>query len=187
MQTQPDKPIRIAVIGTTGSGKTTLARQLSKRLGVPHIELDALHWGPNWTPAPTTAMRERVAEALSAPSWVVDGNYSIVRDIVWHTATIVVWLDYPLGLTAWRLLKRTLRRAITREAFYSGNRESLRTAFFSRDSILLWMVQTHGKHRREYPLVLAQPEHAHLQIVRLQSPRQAKEWLMNLVISETQD
>jgi adenylate kinase family enzyme len=73
---------RISVVGTTGSGKTTLARQVAQHFQIPHIELDALHWEPSWTAALPQVLRNRVTEALSGERWVVDGNYSAVRDIV---------------------------------------------------------------------------------------------------------
>ena len=160
---------RICVVGTSGSGKTTLARSLAAGRQVPHVELDALHWEPNWTEAPLPVFRQRVAAALDRESWVVDGNYSVVRDIVWGRASTVVWLDYPFGLVAWRLMRRTLRRALMQEELWSGNRESLRKAF-SRDSILLWMLQTYWRRRREYPQLFQRPEYGHLQVVRLHMP-----------------
>ncbi|PSN09965.1 adenylate kinase, partial [filamentous cyanobacterium CCP5] len=66
---------RIVVIGTSGSGKTTLARQIAQSLQVTHIELDALHWEPHWTPAAPEVFRERVTIALAGDRWVADGNY----------------------------------------------------------------------------------------------------------------
>src|SRR3990172_8915485 len=101
---------RVAVVGTTGTGKSTLARHLAHRLTVPHVELDALYWGPNWTPVPADLFRQRAAQAVAADAWVIDGNYHVVRDLVWSRATTVVWLDYPLSLILARLLKRTGRR-----------------------------------------------------------------------------
>lgn len=74
---------RIVVVGTTGSGKSTLARTLAQRLNVPHVELDALHWEPNWRQAAPPVFRERTAHALAGEGWVVDGNYSVVRDLTW--------------------------------------------------------------------------------------------------------
>ncbi|HBY99094.1 MAG: hypothetical protein M5U01_42110 [Ardenticatenaceae bacterium] len=168
---------RIVVIGTTGSGKTTLARQLARRLGLPHVELDALNWGPNWSAAPVDVLRERTAQALSGDAWVIDGNYSRVRDIVWGRADTVVWLDYPLPVIMARLVRRTLRRITTREELWGGNRESWRVQLLSRDSLFLWALQTYRRRRREYPELLARPEYAHLQIVRLRSPREAEAWL----------
>ena len=172
---------RIAVIGTTGSGKTTMAQRLSQRLGLPHVELDALHWGPNWTEAPVEVFRQRTAEALSGDAWAVDGNYRDVRDIVWGRADTVVWLDYSLWVIMARLLWRTLRRIVTREELWGGNREHFRAQFLSRDSLFLWALQTYWRRRREFPILLNQPEQAHLAVVHLRSPRATRAWLAGLV------
>ncbi|HYM70798.1 MAG TPA: adenylate kinase [bacterium] len=167
---------RIVVIGTSGSGKTSLSRELSRRLGIPHIELDALHWGPGWTETPTDVFRARVSRALERTAWVVDGNYAKARDIVWPVADTIVWLDFPLTVVLRQVFLRTLRRMIVREELLHGNREQLRTAV-SRDSIILWALRTHGRHRREYTSVLDGPEYGHLAVVRLRSPQQARLWL----------
>ena len=81
-----------------------------ERLGIPYIELDALHWEPNWTEAPDEVMRERVRSAISGEAWVVDGNYSAIRDLVWARADTVVWLDLPLPTILARYARRTIRR-----------------------------------------------------------------------------
>lgn len=168
---------RISVIGTSGSGKTTFAQRLAQRLGVPHVELDSIHWGPNWTPLPLEIFRERVAEALKGDAWACDGNYSKVRDIVWRRADTVVWLDYPMPLVMARVIRRTLRRTLTREELWSGNQERFWEAFFGRDSIVRWALTTYNRRRREYPVLFSQPEYAHLQVIRLPSPRAARTWL----------
>ncbi len=167
---------RIAVIGVTGSGKTTLARDLARWLGYPHVELDALRWEPNWTEAPREVFRARVARAIADECWVADGNYSEVRDLVWARADTVVWLDYALPLILWRLWWRTLRRVFTREKLWGKNTESWRT-FVGRDSLFAWAIRTYPRRRREYPVLLRQPEHAHLAVVHLRSPREADGWL----------
>ncbi len=87
-------PRKIVVIGSTGSGKTTLALRISEQLQIPHIELDALYWGPNWTETPQDIFREKVAVALAGDEWVVDGNYTKTYDIVWGRADTIIWLDY---------------------------------------------------------------------------------------------
>lgn len=171
---------RVSVVGTSGSGKTTTASQMAQQLGIPHVELDTLHWELNWTPAPLDVFRERVAQALSGDAWVVDGNYSKVRDIIWSRADTVVWLDYPLPVIMWQLVRRTLRRSLTQEELWSGNRESLCKALFSHESILLWALQTYRRRRREYPALLGQPEHAHLMVVHLRSPQATRDWLSDL-------
>ena len=171
---------RLAVVGTTGSGKTTMARRIAQRLAITHVELDALHWGPDWTPAPTEAFQERTAQALSGDAWVVDGNYSKVRDIVWSRADTVVWLDYPLPVILGQLAWRALRRVITREELWQGNRERFAAQFASRDSLFLWALRTYPRRRREYPVLLERPEYAHLNLAHLRSPRAARHWLATL-------
>jgi adenylate kinase family enzyme len=168
---------RITVVGTTGTGKTTLAQRLAQHLEIPHVELDALHWGPDWAAVPTAVFRERTAQVLSGDQWVVDGNYGKVRDIVWSRANTVVWLDYALPVIMWRLVRRTFRRIVTREELWNGNREGVRGTFLSGDSILLWALRTYRRRRREYPALFASPEYAHLKVVRLRSPWATEDWL----------
>jgi adenylate kinase family enzyme len=172
---------RISVIGTSGSGKTTLARQISQCLAIPHIELDALHWEPNWTEAPINIFQKRVEQSLSMNSWVVDGNHSKIRSLIWSRANTVVWLDYPLPIIMGRLLRRTWRRVVMQEELWSGNRETWRQTF-SHDSILLWALKTYRKNRNKYPILLAQPEYIHLQVVHLRSPKDTGAWLANLTV-----
>lgn len=168
---------RIAVVGTSASGKTTLARRLSRALRIPHVEFDALHWEPNWTEAPDDVFRVRTLEAIQGDAWVTDGNYNMVRDLVWTRADTVIWLDYSLHIILWRLTLRTFRRVFRRVEMWNGNKESLRTAFFSKDSLYVWVLSTYKKRRREYPELFARPEYAHLRKVRLSSPRAADAWL----------
>ena len=170
---------RISIVGTSGSGKTTLARQLSQRLAIAHVELDALHHEPNWTEAPIDVFRKRVEQSLSGNSWVVDGNYSKVRDIVWSRADTVIWLDYPLPLIMKRVVWRTFRRVVTQEELWNGNRETWQTTF-SRDSIILWVLQTYRKSRKEYSILFKQPEYTHLKVMHMRSPKTTQAWLSSL-------
>ena len=167
----PSRLTRIVVVGTSCAGKTTLARSLSVQLGVPHIELDVLHWGPDWTPRPLTEFRSSVEEAVSTPSWVIDGNYSAVRDPIWRRATTLVWLNYSFGRVFSRAVSRTLRRIVTQEELYSGNRESIRQ-IVERDWIPWWVLRTFWRRRREYPVRLREPEFAHLQVLEFTQPKQ---------------
>ncbi len=164
---------RIAVVGTSGAGKTTLARQLSARLNAPHIELDALYWGPNWTPVAADQFRTAVDKSTSQPRWVCDGNYSPVHDLVWRRATTVVWLNLSFPVVFSRALRRTISRGFNRSELFAGNRESFRQSFFSRDSILLWILQTHWRRQHEYPRLFGEPHHAHLHIVEVRAAKTA--------------
>ena len=171
---------RVVVVGTSGSGKTTLARQLAAILKIPAVELDALHWEANWTPASPSVLRERVDAALSGDTWVVDGNYNKLRDLTWGRADTVIWLDYSLWVVMTRVVRRTFTRVFAKEELWNGNREQLGNAVFSKDSILLWALQTHGKNRRTYTELTGQPEYAHLNIVRLRAPQATRLWLEEL-------
>ncbi len=123
---------RIAIVGTSCSGKTTLARTLAEILDVPHIELDALHWQSDWTPRPFEEFRYLTRTAITAEWWVLDGNYNRIRDLAWARATGLVWLNYPFHIVLWRALSRTVRRVLFREQLYGGNRESFRKAFWTK-------------------------------------------------------
>lgn len=167
------------MIGTTSSGKSTLAEALAKKIGGDFIELDALHWEPNWVEAPDDIFRERVEKAIRAESWVVAGNYSAVRDIVWLRASAVIWLNYPFPTVFWRLLTRTIRRVFTREELWNGNRESFwgHLKLWSDESLFHWLFKTYWRRKREYPLLFTEPQNGHLQVLEFKSPRAADEWL----------
>lgn len=171
---------RVIVVGTSCSGKTTLAKQLALALGAPHVELDGIHWMPGWQERPVEEMRQMAGEAAAAERWVMDGNYGAVRDIVWGRATTVVWLNYPFRVVLWRCLRRTIRRAITQEELFSGNRESFRKSFLSRESIILWAVTSHRRVRREYRRILDGGEFPHLRVVELRGPAEAEALVASL-------
>jgi adenylate kinase family enzyme len=176
-----DQPFqRLIVIGTSCSGKTTLAKRIAQQLGCPHIELDALHWGPNWVERPTEDFQRLVREAIAGNRWVVDGNYAVVRDITWPRATTVIWLNYSFGRVLVRALTRTVRRSLMKEELYSGNRESLRRALFHRDSILWWVISTFHRRRRVYCQLREAQLYAHLDWVEIRRPSGVSELLMKI-------
>jgi hypothetical protein len=168
---------RIAVVGTTAAGKSTLARSLAAALGLPHIELDALHWGPGWVAAEPEEFQARVRRALDAQGWVADGNYAAVRELIWQHADTLLWLDYPLRIVLGRAVRRTLHRILSRRALWSGNRETLRAGLFGAEAVPLWVMRTFHHRRRQYAALIAQPQHAHLAVQRFLHPLQAQAWL----------
>ena len=99
---------------------------------------------------------------------------------MWGRADTVVWLNYPLWLIMGRLLWRTCRRVFTHEELWGGNRESFCAQFFTKDSLFVYAWHTCRRKRKEYPMLLAQLQHAHLTAVRLRSPREAQRWLASL-------
>lgn len=178
---------RITVVGTPGAEKTTLAQQIAQRYSIPFIELDALFWGPKWTQARPEVFRNRVSDALSRTRWSVGGNYSSARDIIWKRSDMLIWLDYPLPLIMRRLLQRTLRRVITKEELWSGNYETWKEQFFSRESLLLFALQTHLTRRKQFMRDLVEPAYRHLTLLRFQHPTATSDWLTQFPWCNTQN
>jgi adenylate kinase family enzyme len=146
--------MRIAITGPSGSGKTTLAVELARTLGIPHVEIDALHHGPNWESCGADVLRERVAAAIDADSWVTDSTYHrMLGNLVADRADILVWLDLPIPLVMWRLLRRSYLRRRHRVVLWNGNieprwREQMR--------YLLWpAIRTAFANRRQFPALYA--------------------------------
>jgi adenylate kinase family enzyme len=171
---------RVIVIGTSCVGKTTFARALAQIMNFPHVELDALHWQPNWTARPPDEFRALTADALAQDCWIIDGNYGAVRDLVWSRATTVIWLNYSFPVVLWRALTRTIRRVLTQEELFSGNRESLRMAFFSRESILWWVITTFHRRRRQYRRLFDTATTPRVAHVEFRSPAEARNFLSGI-------
>lgn len=171
---------RVAVIGTSCAGKTTFAARVARCIGARHVELDALHWGPDWTERPAEAFRRAVAEAAATERWVVDGNYRAVRDLIWPRAEAIVWLDYPFPLVFRRALLRTTRRILTGERLFGDNVESFCASFLHPDGIPWWVIRTHRRHRREYGAPLAAQAQRGAWVVRCRTPQEAETFLATL-------
>jgi adenylate kinase family enzyme len=167
---------KFAIKGASGSGKSTLAAELARRLDLAHIELDALHHGPNWSEPTPERFRAIVQDALDSypEGWVADGNYDSKLDgLITDAADQVVWLDLPLALLLGRLWRRTSHRVRDNVELWNGNRESWRTAFWGRDSLFAWTIRAYVRHRREWPRrFVARPG-----FVRLRTAREVRCWL----------
>jgi adenylate kinase family enzyme len=162
---------RVSVVGNSGSGKSTVARELAGILGVPHLELDGVFHQPDWVPLPEDEFRRVVGVAAAGAGWVMDGNYSVVRPIVWARADTVVWLDLPRRTVMRQVVWRTLRRAVTRQELWNGNREPLRNflTWEPEESVISWAWHNHAKYRDRYAAAAADPANAHLTFIRLTS------------------
>ncbi|MGH9896308.1 MAG: hypothetical protein ACREA0_30810 [bacterium] len=130
---------RIVVVGPPCSGKTTAARFIAARLGLPHVELDELWWDPNWTEAGPVVFSRGLAAGATGPAWVVDGNYFAVgaTEVLLPRCDTVVWLDFARRITARRALVRTIQRAVRRSELWAGNREPVRYALRP-----IWLLRT---------------------------------------------
>jgi len=177
------------VVGCTGSGKTTLAVDLASALDAPHVELDAFFHQPDWTPLDDAEFRDRVAEATEAPRWVVDGNYSAVREVVWGRADTVVWFDLPYATVMGRTVRRTVRRTVTRQELWNGNREPFSNLWSlnPETSIIAWAATRHKVYRRRYSAAEQDPRWDHLRFVRLRSQADADALLAGLTSAATKE
>jgi adenylate kinase family enzyme len=168
---------RILVYGVTGSGKTTLARRIAERTGLPVHEMDMLTWQPGWITVPLEEQRRRVAAICAEPRWVLDTAYANWLDLVLPRVELIVALDYPRWLSLGRLLRRTVARAIDKRYVCNGNQESFRLAL-SRDSIVLWHFKSFRRKRERIRGWAAEPPGA--EVVVLRSPRATERWLAEL-------
>lgn len=165
---------RVSVVGTSGSGKSTTARWLAAKLGVPHVELDASFHQARWQPLPLDEYRARVEAVATTKGWVIDGNYSAVRDLVLARADTVVWLDLPRALVMRRIIGRTIRRALTREVLWNGNREPLSNLcrWDPQKNVIRWAWTRHPLDGARLEAAIVDPALAHLHFVRLRSQRE---------------
>lgn len=165
----------------SGSGKSTLSASIAERLGVPHVELDAIFHQPNWTPLDPATFLAEVDRRTQREGWVVDGNYrAVVREgPVWERADTVVWLDLPKATAMRQVTVRSLQRSICRTELWNGNRETLRN-LVARDperSMIRWVWTQYERKNRLFAEALADPAMAHLSVVRLRSHAEASAWL----------
>jgi adenylate kinase family enzyme len=177
---------RVALMGISGGGKTTLGKQLALQLGVPFVELDSHQHGPDWRQSTPEELRTSVTEALDAApdGWVVDGNYyTPLGGTVLDRADTLVHLDPSLPLAFGRVLWRTTWRSARRQELWNGNRESFRNAFFSHYSMPLWVLKQHADTRRRIAEIAAQ--HPRLPVVRIATRREADAWLQSIQATES--
>ena len=174
----------MAVVGSPGSGKTTLARALAAHRGLDHIELDSLFHQPGWVPLERQEFRRRVQArvdaAAAARGWVADGNYNDhLGDVTQSAADTIVWLDLPRPVVMRRVVGRTVRRLVTREELWNGNREPL-TGLVRWDpekSIVRWAWVHHSRYRERYEARSSDGSWSHAAVVRLRRPDEVDDWL----------
>ena len=109
----------------------------------------------------------------------MDGNYGSIRDVLWPNATDVVWLNFSRRVVFSRLLMRTLRRTLTRQRLWANNVETLCTALFSKDSVLLWSVTTFSKNRHNFGQLQRDRRYQHLRWHELHTTAEAKRFLQD--------
>ncbi len=172
--------MRINVVGTSGSGKSTVGKRIAEKLNIPYIQLDQLHWKPNWQESTDEELFTKLENALSADDWVLDGNYSKTQPIKWNRVQMVVYLDLPFHIVLYRIIKRSLRRGIRKEELWHGNKETVLQHLFTRDSMIFWAIKTFPKNRKEYPKLFEKPEYSHIKFLRLRSDKEVEDFVAQL-------
>ena len=171
---------RIVVIGTSCTGKTTFSSKLASSLNIEHIELDSIYWKENWQPTDDEIFVPKVKKRIDKDEWLVEGNYKVVRDLVWSKATDIIWLNFPFHIVFFRCLSRTIKRIISKEKVYADNVETFRKAFFSKDSIILWTVQTYKMRKRVYGNAFREKKYTNLTYHKVNNPKQAKKLIYKI-------
>jgi ATPase family associated with various cellular activities (AAA) len=167
---------RILVTGSTGAGKTTLARVLAGRLGIPFHEMDALAFaGPGWQE--NQRLVQDVSRISSGPCWIFDSlGYPQVRDLLWTRADTIVWLDYPRSVVMRRVLRRSAARTLLRRRVFNGNAETV-ASWFSASHPAWWAWAQYAGRRDEIASRCTSPRYAPLDVIHLTTPRAATQWL----------
>ena len=170
---------RINIIGTSGSGKSTFGRQLSKRLRLPFTEMDSVYWGPNWTERPDEEFLAKVEAITEGSSWVLDGNYQRTTPIKWRHVQLVIWIDLSLVRTLYRVANRSFKRSLNKTEIWpsTGNCETFRKSFFSRQSVILWANSSYKANKQTYCEMMESREYDHIWFVRLSSKRAVRSFL----------
>lgn len=173
---------RINIVGTSGSGKSTIGKKLAEKLGYPYYQMDALFWKSNWGESSDEELFSAVTEITAKPTWVLDGNYNRTRPIKWKNVDTIIWVDYSFPRTFSQALTRAITRIIENKELWegTGNTESFRKTFMSRDSILIWTIKGYWSNKRRYEATMQSPEYQHIHFVRLQSPKAAEAFISQL-------
>jgi adenylate kinase family enzyme len=173
---------RLVVIGPSGSGKTRLCARLAELLPARHVEIDALWHGPNWESCGPEELRRRVSAAIDGDGWISDGTYhTIIGDLVLERAETVVWLDLPVPLVMWRLVRRSWVRKRDQVELWHGNREE---RWLNQIRWLIWPAFKRAfENRRRLPVLFAR--HPQLQVYRLRSDADVEAFVQSIQATES--
>lgn len=183
----PYIPKKINVIGTSGTGKSTFSRQLAQALHIPYIEMDALFWKAGWQESTDAEFFAKLEQALDIDAWVLDGNYSRTTPIKWQAVDTVIWLNYSWQRNFYQSVKRAVLRSLTQQELWpgTGNKENFKKSFFSKDSIILWMLRNYHRQQNANLSILQSSKYPHIRFYRIRTPKQAEQLLQQLVVQHT--
>lgn len=171
---------RILVFGVTGSGKTTLAKQIAERTGLPWHPVDDLTWGPDWVPVPDDDQRRRIRTVCADDAWILDHAYGRWLDVVLDRVQLIIGLDYPRLLSLSRLVRRTIANVAFRRPTCNGNVETWRGSI-SSDSIVRWhFTSFRNKRARIRNWAAESTGEQGFQVITFRTPGATNRWLHSL-------
>tara|TARA_B100001121_G_C18470741_1_gene517784 strand:+ start:152 stop:685 length:534 start_codon:yes stop_codon:yes gene_type:complete len=171
--------VRINVVGTAGSGKSTISERIAQKLDVPYVQLDEIFWKPNWKESCDEEFFSKVEEIVSSDRWILDGNYTRTIPIKWKRVQMVVYLDMPFYIVLYRIVKRSLLRGLKNEELWHGNRETVWKHLFTRDSMILWTIRNFYKNRKKYTELFEKKDYSHIKFVRLRTNKEVEKFVRN--------
>jgi adenylate kinase family enzyme len=180
---------RVIVVGSSCSGKSTVGARLAELLTAPFVELDALYWKPNWVGSEDEEFQQKIREATAGDSWVVAGGYSRhTVPTIWPRADMIVWLDFPLRTSVWRIIRRSWRRSRSNELLWGTNYEKFWPQFklWGDESLITFTVKNHRRRGRGYTAAMDNPRLLQVTWVRLRNQHEVDKWLagMEAAVSE---
>ncbi|MFK7922501.1 MAG: adenylate kinase [Bacteroidia bacterium] len=169
---------KINVIGTSGSGKSTFSKKLSKELAIPYIEMDSIFWGKDWHWPSDEVFFLNLRKALNQDRWVLDGNYSRTIEFKWKEVDTIIWIDFGFFRTLYQATSRAIIRAITKEELWpeTGNRQTFKN-LLSKDSIVLWTLKNYKKTRLKYLKAMNDVRYQDIEFIQLKNPEECREFL----------
>lgn len=170
--------MKINIVGTTATGKSTFGRKLAAKMGIPFLEMDAIFWRPNWQEPSDEEFFPKLENALAAHSWVLDGNYTRTIPIKWKHIDTVIWLDYSFKTTITQSVLRAFKRAYSKTELWpeTGNYETF-GKMFSKQSIIWWCIKNYSKNKKKYKRIMENPTYSHIKFVRLTSHEEAQAYI----------
>ncbi len=178
---------RVCVIGNAGSGKSYLAQQLARRLGLRYIDFDSAVLRPNWERVPRAERLALFDDLTREDGWTIDGHLRANRpaeQLILARADTVIWLDFPLWRIMVSVIPRTLRNTVTRKPLWKGNVETW-PMLFSPDHSIIGAWNMHDGLQRDYEGVFADPANASRQLLRFKNRRAVKRWLSSVAQVES--